>query len=106
MTTNKILSIIYYLGMVTLLAGIIMHLSELKHAFWIYVIGLIPVLAIRGFNLVVGRPENFRKNVILVVSALALAAAGGAMLYDRTYWIVFVAISAVLDMYISFRKFS
>ncbi len=106
MTTNKILSAIYYLGMVILIIGIIMHLSEFQQAFWIYLIGFIPVFSIRAFHLVVGRPENFRKNVILVVSALALAAAGGAMLYDRTYWVLFVAISAVLDMYISFRKFS
>lgn len=106
MTTNKILTTIYYLGMLILLTGIIMHLSELNKAFWIYLIGLIPVVGIRAFNLVVGRHENFRKNVILMVSALALAAAGGAMLYDRTYWVIFIAISAVLDLYISFRKFS
>jgi len=106
MTTNKILSTIYYLGMAILFAGIILHLAEWKQAFWIYLLGFIPVFSIRAFNLVVGRPENFRKNVILVVSALALAAAGGAMLYDRTYWVIFVAISAVLDMYISFRRFN
>jgi hypothetical protein len=106
MTTNKILSTIYYLGMAILFIGIILHLAELNQAFWIYLIGLIPVISIRAFNLVVGRPENFRKNMILVLSSLALAAAGGAMLYDRTYWVIFVAISAVLDMYISFRKFS
>ncbi len=106
MTTNKILSTIYYLGMVILLTGIIMHLAELTSAFWVYLIGFFPVFSIRAFNLVVGRPENFRKNVILVLSGLSLAAAGGAMLYDRTYWVLFIAISAVLDMYISFRKFS
>lgn len=106
MTTNKILSTIYYLGMVILLSGIIMHLAELQQAFWVYLIGLIPVVGIRAFNLVVGRPENFRKNIILMLSGLALAAAGGAIFYDRTYWVLFIAISAVLDMYISFRKFS
>lgn len=106
MTTNKILTTIYYLGMVILLTGIILHLAELKQAFWVYLIGFIPVFSIRAFNLVVGQPENFRKNVILIVSALALAAAGGAIFYDRTYWVIFIAISAVLDMYISFRKFS
>lgn len=106
MSTNKILSTIYYLGMVILLTGIILHLVEIKHAFWVFLIGLIPVFGIRAFNLVVGHPENFRKNLILLVSGLALAAAGAAMFYDRTYWVVFVAISAVLDMYISFRKFS
>jgi hypothetical protein len=106
MTIDKTLSTLYYLGMVVLLTGIILHLAELKYAFWIYLTGLIPVFGIRVFNLIVGKPENFRKNVILLLSALALALAGGAMFYDRTYWVLFIAISAVLDMYISFRKFT
>ncbi|GAO28148.1 hypothetical protein [Geofilum rubicundum] len=103
---TKVLSTSYYLGMVVLLTGIILHLAELEYAFWIYLIGLIPVFGVRAFNLIVGKPENFRKNVILVLSAFALTMAGGAMFYERTYWVIFIAISAVLDMYISFRKFS
>jgi hypothetical protein len=106
MTTNKILTTLYYQGMVILLTGIIMHISELTYAFWIYFVGLIPVVGIRAFNLVIGKPDNFRKNVILGLSALALVAAGAAMLYGRTYWVIFIAISAVLDLYISFRKFN
>jgi len=106
MTTNKILNIIYSLAMALLLVGIIMHIVQQNHSFWIYLVGLIPVVGIRAFNLVIGKSENFRKNLILVISAFSLLAAGAAIFYDKSFWVIFITISAVLDLYISFRKFN
>lgn len=105
MELNKILSISYYAGMVLLFAGIVMHLSLHPLALWVYAAGLLPIVGIRIYNRLVGKPENRRKHTILVVSGLALVAAGVAMYLSKSFWVAFIAVSAVLDFYISFRRF-
>ncbi|TCO09610.1 hypothetical protein [Natronoflexus pectinivorans] len=105
MGLNKLLSTLYYIGMVTLLAGIILHIAESSTGMYLYALGLLPVLGIRVYNLMIGRLENRRKHGILVISAIMLTLAGAAMFTGRSYWVLFLAISAVLDLYISFRRF-
>ncbi len=105
MTLRNLLNILYYLGMLAVLAGIILALQNHVSAIWIYSLGCIPILGIRVFNLIVGRPENRRKHFIMVVSALALITAAYLMMINRNYWIIFIAVAAVLDLYISFRRF-
>jgi hypothetical protein len=105
MDLNKLLTGLYYIGMILLFAGIVMHIVEFKLSVAIYIIGLLPIFGVRIFNFIIGQPENRRKHGILLFSGLALVAAGVAMYFGRSYWIVFIAISAVLDFYISFRRF-
>jgi hypothetical protein len=106
MNILRFLSGLYYAGMVLVISGIIMHLADITGALWVFAIGLIPVLGIRIYNFIIAAPHRKRLNGILMTSAVFLAAAVFAIYYDRSYWIIFVAISAVLDGYTSFRKFT
>lgn len=102
----KFLTASYYIGMIILLTGILFALTEKSYAAYVYGIGLLPVIGIRLFNLFVSKPENKRKNFILVVSGIMMGVAGVAIYMNMSWWIVFIAISAILDFYISLRKFS
>ena len=105
MDLNRILSISYYAGMALLFAGIVLQLNHHEFALHLFVAGLIPIIGIRIYNRMIGHPDNRRKNSILVFSALALLAAAVAIYLNKSYWIVLIAVSAVLDLYISFRRF-
>lgn len=102
----RFLSGLYYAGLILILAGIIMHLSNRPEAPWVFAIGLIPVLGIRIYNFIIAPLHRKRINGILMTSAVFLTAAVVAIYFNRSYWIIFIAISAVLDGYVSFRKFS
>lgn len=106
MSTTKMLERLYIAGMLVLFAGIILAIAEKPYAIYIYGLGLTPVLGIRIFNFLVSNPQNKRKNLILVVSALFLLVAGIAFFINKSWWIVFIALSATLDFYISFRRFT
>jgi hypothetical protein len=105
MTLVKVLERSYYVGMALLFAGIVMAILEKPYALYFYALGLLPVLGVRIFNFVVSKPENKRMYMIMVMSGAALAAAGAGILMKDPWWIVFIAISASLDFYISFRRF-
>ncbi len=104
MNLYKFLSGLYYAGLILVFAGLIMLLTNNPGAFWIYTAGVMPVLGIRLFNLVVSRPDTRRINAILVISALFLAAVSAAIWFNRSYWIIFIAVAAILDGYASFRR--
>jgi hypothetical protein len=103
MQLNKTLTTIYYLAMLLVLGGIILHITEITIAFAFLIAGLIPVLAIRIYNWIKTPPEDRRRSFVYVFSGLALTAAVTAIYFNRSYWIIFVALSAVLDLYYSFR---
>lgn len=106
MSTYKILETSYYIGMVLLITGIIIVLAEKTFGPYIYCIGLIPLIVIRSYNYITGNPENKRKLFILLISTLFLTIAGIAIFLNRSWWILLIAISATIDLYISFRKFN
>lgn len=83
-----------------------MAITENPYAVYAYGVGLLPVLGIRVLNFIVAKPENKRKNLILVLSGIMLAIAGVAIYLGKSWYIVFIALSAIFDFYISFRKFS
>ncbi len=105
MNIYKLLSYAYYLGMLAILLGIFLKLndSELAKAFLIG--GFIPFFGVRLFNFLKGKEINKRLNAILTVSALFLGASVVAVIFDRSYWVIGVVITAVLDFYVSFRKY-
>ncbi|GAF03578.1 hypothetical protein [Saccharicrinis fermentans] len=105
MDIHKTLSIIYYIGMGLILAGIFFQLNDLPYACFFMGSGAIALLAIRLFNFLKGKPENKRLHGIMVVSALFFVGAGALMLMQRNYWIIGVFIAAMLDLYVSLRKF-
>jgi general stress protein CsbA len=104
MKIYKLLSGLYYIGLVLIFAGLIMLLTNTPGAFRIYTAGVLPVLGIRIFNLVVSTPDTRRIYAILVISALYLTAVSAAIWFTRSYWIIFIAVAATLDGYASFRK--
>jgi hypothetical protein len=89
--------------MLLVLGGIILHIAEITIAIPILITGLIPVLAIRIYNWIMTPPEDRRRSFVYVFSGLALAAAVTAIYFNRSYWVIFVTLSAVLDFYYSFR---
>ncbi len=106
MNKLKILSISYYIGMVLILLGILLKLNDVAIAFYLIAVGLIPFLTVRIFNMVNGKFENRRLHSILVVSALFLVMAAVGIYLNKTYWIIGVMVTAALDLYVSFRKFT
>ena len=105
MNIYKTLSIAYYIGMISVLVGVLFQLNDIPYAFILLAIGIVPFLGIRLFNFIKGKPENRRLHGILVVSALFLVAAITAIYLHRNYWIIGVLITATLDLYVSFRKY-
>ncbi|TLX76141.1 hypothetical protein E9993_07980 [Labilibacter sediminis] len=105
MNIYKKLSIAYYIGMILLLVGILFQLNDIPYAIILLIAGIIPLLGIRLFNFIKGKPENKRLHGILVMSALFLVGAIIAVYFNRSYWIIGVLITATLDIYVSLRKF-
>lgn len=106
MNLIKTLTISYYIGMVLIVVGILFQLNEVDSAPYILAVGMIPFLGVRLYNMMNGKFENRRLHSILVVSALALLAATVGIFLDKGYWIIGVLITATLDLYVSFRKFT
>ena len=102
----RFLSGLYYAGMTLIFAGIIMHISHISGAPWVLITGIIPVLGIRIFNYIIAPADRKRINGVLMVSAVFLTIAIISIYLNRSYWVIFIAISAVLDGYVSFRKFT
>jgi hypothetical protein len=100
----KSLSIVYYLGMAAVFAGVLLKLAGIEMSEWIFTAGVVPILAIRIYNRFVCIKERRRINSTLVLSAVMLAAAAALMIMGRNYWIIAILISAVIDFYASFRK--
>lgn len=106
MNLTKTLSISYYIGMALIIFGILFQLNNLDYAFYFLALGLVPFLGVRLYNMFNGKFENRRLHSILVVSALALSAACVGVFFNKSYWIIGVLITATLDLYVSFRKFT
>ena len=102
MQIGKILKWLAYSGMIILLGGLIMYLNDMSQAFYLYIVGVIPILVSRIYE-AVNDNENKRKHVIFVFSGLLLASAAVGIYLNSTWWIVPIAIAATLDLYISFR---
>ena len=100
----KVLSIAYYIGMILVLAGILFQLNGMPYALECLVVGLVPLLGVRLFNYIKGKPENKRLHGIMVVSALFLVVAAVLIFMHRSYWVIPVFIMGTLDLYVSFRK--
>lgn len=105
MNIYKSLSYAYYLGMICLILGIFLKLNDSEIAFPLLILGYVPFLGIRLFNFLKGKQSNKRLNGILTVSALFLGVGILAILFNRSYWIIAIVITAVLDFYVSFRKY-
>ncbi|WP_075601900.1 hypothetical protein [Saccharicrinis aurantiacus] len=106
MNLIKTLTISYYIGMALIVIGILFQLNDVEYAAYILALGLIPFLGVRLYNMLNGKFENRRLHSILVVSALALLAATIGIFLNKGYWIIGVLITATLDLYVSFRKFT
>ncbi|WP_088653329.1 hypothetical protein [Geofilum rhodophaeum] len=100
---QRTLTIANYTGMLLIVAGLLLHLNESSLGFWLLTAGLVPVLGLRSYNLVVAKEDQRRQHLLLLISALALVATAAAIWYNRSYWVLFIAIAAVLDLYLSFR---
>ncbi len=104
MDIKKALSVLYYIGMALVFLGVLMGVTHVEYNYLVLFIGSLPMIGVRVYNRIVGRVENHRIFSILVYSSLFLLPAAWAMYADKSYWVVFIAIMAVLDTYASFRR--
>lgn len=104
MDLKKVLSVLYYIGMVMVFLGVLMGVTHVEYNYLVLFIGSLPMIGVRIYNRIIGRAENHRIFSILIYSALFLLPAAWAMYTGRSYWIVFIAMMAVLDTYASFRR--
>jgi len=104
MNIYKFLSVVYYIGMALIFLGVLMHLGAVPNTVYVFSAGALFIIGIRAYNQIAGKPENRRIHTILLYSSLFLAPAAWAMYTGRTYWIVFIILTAALDSYASFRR--
>lgn len=105
MDKRKFLSILYYIGMGLVFLGVLMGMSGVEFNYLVLLIGSIPIIGVRVYNLIIGIAENRRVNSILVYSSAFLLPAVWAMYTGRSYWVIFILMVAVLDTFASFRRF-
>lgn len=100
----KLFSILYYIGMAIYIIGILTQLSGSYLGPYLLIIGVLPIIGVRIYNRTVAIEARKRINTILLFSSFFLAAAGITVLMNKSYWIIFIIIGAVLDGYSSFRR--
>ncbi len=105
MNLVKTLSISYYIGMALLFIGIVMQLNDMNQGVYLMTVGVIPLLAARLYNVLYGKEENKRLNTILLVSSIVLTLSVASIFLHYGFWVVGIFITAMLDLYVSFRKF-
>lgn len=104
MNYQRTLSIIYYIGMVLVVIATVAALSNTQWAPYLLAAGVAPIVAIRIHNRVNALPDFQRINTILLASSLILAGGVVALFFGKSYWVVCLFTTAMLDIYASFRR--
>lgn len=103
MQNIKKTTLTYYVGMSLLIIGILLHVVEIKIGFWIYALGVLPVSALRVYQFFNAHSNDKRRHVPFIFSTIAFIAAAIAIYYNRSYWVIFISLAALLDFYYSYR---
>lgn len=106
MEREKILNTTYIVGMIiTLIATAIgvINYPDNTLAKYLLVLGVLPIVIVRGIALFYEKKPASRLPFIMLVSSLFLIGAIFALFTYRNYWVLLIFISAILDLYSSFR---
>lgn len=106
MERAKILNITYVIGMaITLVATAIgvVNYPDNTVAKYLLILGVLPIVVVRGIALFHEKKPASRLPFIMLVSSLFLIGAIVALFTYRNYWVLLIFISAILDLYASFR---
>ena len=95
--------ILLYGGMGIILLGVLLKTIEYKAGFWVYAIGLVAIIVARVRQYLNTKSENSRVFIPYLFSTVAFILAGYVMYTNKNYWIVFILLASVLDLYFSFR---
>ncbi len=95
--------ILLYGGMGIILLGVLLKTIEHEASFWIYAIGLVAIIVARVRQYLNTKGENSRVFIPYLFSTVAFILAGYVMYTNKNYWIVFILLASVLDLYFSFR---
>ena len=98
------LSILYYIGMGLVFLGVLMGVTQVDFDYLVLLLGSLPIIGVRIYNRIIGREENRRVFSILIYSSIFLLPAAWALFTNRSYWVVFIMLTVVLDFYASFRR--
>jgi len=104
MDYKRLLSILYYIGMGLVFLGVLMGVTKVDFAYLVLLMGSLPIIGVRIYNRIIGREENQRVFSILIYSSVFLLPAAWALFTNRSYWVVFIMLTVVLDFYASFRR--
>lgn len=104
MNKDKKLNLVYVIGMVITLISCTLAILHVEMAKYLLIVGVLPMVVVRGINHFREESGRFsRIPLILFVSSLFLIAAVVALFMNRNFWILLVFISAVIDLYATFR---
>ncbi|MBS2097882.1 hypothetical protein [Carboxylicivirga linearis] len=104
MDYKRLLSILYYIGMGLVFLGVLMGVTQVDFDYLVLLLGSLPIIGVRIYNRIIGREENRRVFSILIYSSVFLLPAAWALYTNRSYWVVFIMLTVVLDFYASFRR--
>jgi Na+/melibiose symporter-like transporter len=104
MIPYKKLNITYNFGMLLALAGVIICLAKLTPGGYLLSAGALIILSVRIHNRWKAVKEKERIYTIMIFSSLILCSSAVLWFLGENYWILMVFISALMDVYASFRK--
>ncbi len=96
--------ILLFGGMLIVLIGVLLKTIEHQSSFWVYAIGLAAIIIARVRQFLNSKSENKRVFIPYLFSTVSFILAGYLIYIDRNYWIIFILLGAILDLYFSFRK--
>lgn len=103
MNREKMLNITYITGMAITVLATALGVLQFDFAKYILILGVLPIVTARGINQYNSTEAFSRIPLILFVSSLVLIAAVVALFLQRNYWVLLIFVSAVIDLYATFR---
>lgn len=100
----KTKNILYLFCGIVVIASIFAYIYAQQFALYSYAVGALGMVAIRVSDLSKSSDANVRRlNIIQAVSAVLMLGAAYLMYIKFYGWLIAIIISAVIDLYVSFR---
>ncbi len=101
--SNKYLTSAYVVGYLGIIVSTVLHILDTEWAFHPFCVSALLTIIGRGLSLPSGDFRIRRLNMILLVGAFGLIGTAYFMYKGSNSWAVSLLISAIIDLYTSFR---
>lgn len=104
MNKQKLTNTLFYISTLLIVAGILLKISDYSNAVYVFLSGAMTFTISRA--IILYNSSDRKKGRILQIqlfSGICLIIAGWFMHKDSNSWSVFVLLSAVIELYASFR---